>query len=184
MVIWNIFKYYEGEATRVFRPNPTCGSSMKNQKKNGFGARGLRWPLRSSSCIRVWVTLGVSLSPWSCSLASSSAKWGKLAPTPQRTVVRTLSTMMKHTKMLPKSRSVEQRPMMSHMAREDRGQSQRKQTMPEAAKREWRGNELGLCWRAGRKNLDNRIHVRGGNINLGVASTRVKKEVTQVEKLT
>ena len=43
---------------------------------------------------------------------------------------------------------------------------------------------MDLCWCADRKNLDNRIHVRGGNINLGITSIQVIKQVTQVDKLT
>lgn len=43
---------------------------------------------------------------------------------------------------------------------------------------------MDLCWLADRKNLDNRIHVRGGNINLGITSIQVIKQVTQVDKLT
>lgn len=43
---------------------------------------------------------------------------------------------------------------------------------------------MDLCWHADRKNLDNRIHVRGGNINLGITSIQVIKQVTQVDKLT
>ena len=43
---------------------------------------------------------------------------------------------------------------------------------------------MDLCWLADRKNLDNRIHVRGGNINLGITSIQVIKQVTQVDKPT
>lgn len=55
-------------------------------------------------------------------------------------------------------------------------------TIAEASKRERKGNELGLCWLANRKNLDNRIHVRGGDRTLGVASTKVLKGVMDADQ--
>lgn len=55
-------------------------------------------------------------------------------------------------------------------------------TIAEASERDWKGNELGLCWPANRKNLDNRIHVRGGDRSLGVASTKVLKGVMEADK--
>lgn len=52
----------------------------------------------------------------------------------------------------------------------------------EASERERKGNKLGLCWPANRKNQDNRIHVRGGDRTLGVASTKVLKGVMEADK--
>lgn len=73
-------------------------------------------------------------------------------------------------------------PLSKHRPRKGGVHTQRSNNSWGLLKREQKGNELGLCWLANRKNLDNRIHVRGGDRNLGVASTKVLKEVMKVNK--